>query len=96
MFFGGKLAAEELARDDVPVSRDVLGRLLFWGLWSGASVRTVVRYLSEHSGVPALLIGTLLVVVGWRILRKTLRFVVEIALVTAALIAMTQLGWIRW
>ena len=55
-----------------------------------------MRLLSQHSGVPALVVAALLVVVGWRVLKKSARFVAEVALVTAALFAATQLGWIRW
>lgn len=76
------------------------GRLLR-GLHAGASCvgsasRTIVRVLSQHSGVPALLVAAVLLVVAWRLVRKTLRFAVEVAMVTAALVLATQLGWIRW
>ena len=70
------------------------------GLWKWGSDpstwKAVVRLLSQHSGVPALVVAALLVVVGWRVLKKSARFVAEVALVTAALFAATQLGWIRW
>jgi len=58
--------------------------------------RFVVRWLSLHTGVPALVVGAVLVVVGYRILKKSARFAVEIALVAALLVAATGAGWIQW
>lgn len=73
----------------------LLLRLWKWGS-DPATWKTVVRLLSEHSGVPALLVAAVLVVVGFRLLKRSVRFFAEVALVTAALFAATQLGWIRW
>lgn len=74
--------------------------LLLLQLWKWGSNpntwKAVVRLLSQHSGVPALLVAALLVVVGFRLLKRSVRFFAEVALVTAALFAATQLGWIRW
>ena len=58
--------------------------------------RFAVRWLSVHTGLPALLVGAVLVVVGYRILKKTARFAVEVALVAALLVAATSAGWIQW
>ena len=80
----------------------MLARLLvlLFGRFVGLSVlgagRAVVRFASQHTGVPAVVVAAVLLVLGWRLLKKSLRFVVEVALVTAALFAATQLGWIRW
>ncbi len=71
-------------------------RLPPWTSWTASWARTAIRYLAQHSGIPALLVAAVLLVVGWRLVRKTFRFAVEVALVTAALLAATQLGWIRW
>lgn len=74
--------------------------LLILQLWKWgsdpATWRSLVRLLSQHSGIPALVVAALLLVVGWRLLKKTARFFAEVAVVTAALFAATQLGWIRW
>lgn len=72
------------------------GRLLVWGAWLGAAARAALRHLSQHSGVPALLLAAVLLVVGFRLLKKSVRFAFEVAVVTAALVAATELGWIRW
>lgn len=61
-----------------------------------SAARFAVRWLSLHTGLPALLVGAILVVVGYRILKKSARFAVEVALVGALLVAATSAGWIRW
>lgn len=74
--------------------------LLLLRVWKWGSDPTtwkmVVELLSKHSGIPALLVAAVLVVVGFRLLKKSARFFAEVAIVTAALFAATQLGWIRW
>jgi len=66
--------------------------------WStiAASARFAVRWLSHHTGLPALLVAALLVVLGYRILKKSARFAVEVALVAVLLVAATSAGWIHW
>lgn len=54
------------------------------------------RFLTAHTGLPALLVAAVLVVVGYRLLKKTARFAAEVAAVTIALVAATELGWIQW
>lgn len=66
-----------------------------WKAVEGAA-RFAVRWLSSHTGVPALVVAALLVVVGYRILKKSARLLVEIALVAALLVAATHAGWLRW
>jgi hypothetical protein len=70
-----------------------------WSMpWStlATAARFAIRWLSLHTGVPALLVAAVLVVVGWRILKKTARLAVEVALVAALLVAATSAGWIQW
>jgi hypothetical protein len=77
---------------------DLVRSLLATWSWSGAQAgaRTVVRYLSQHTGLPALLIAAVLVAVGYRLLKKSARFAVEVAAVALVLVAASELGWIRW
>jgi len=63
---------------------------------AAASARFAVRWLSLHTGLPALVVAAVLVVVGYRILKKSARFAVEVALVAAFLVAATSAGWIHW
>jgi hypothetical protein len=77
--------------------RDVLYvRLLHaWGtatwVWKFA-----LRWVTLHTGVPALVVAAVMLVVGWRILKRSARLAMEVALVTALLLAATELGWIHW
>lgn len=59
-------------------------------------VKVGIRWLSLHTGLPALVVGAILIVVGYRLLKKTARFAVEVALVAAFLVAATSAGWLRW
>ena len=61
-----------------------------------SATRFAVRWLSSHTGVPALLVAALLVVIGYRILKKSARFALEVALVAALLVAATHAGWLHW
>jgi hypothetical protein len=60
------------------------------------ALRLAVRWVSLHTGVPAIVVAALLLVVGYRVLKKSARFMVEVALVVALLIAATHAGWLRW
>lgn len=58
--------------------------------------RGAVAWVSVHTGIPALVVAAVLVVVGYRVLKRSLRFFVEVALVVAALVAASHLGWLRF
>jgi hypothetical protein len=62
----------------------------------GAFAKTVVRFCAHHTGLPVLVVAALLVVVGYRILKRTARFAMEVAVIGALLLTATELGWIRW
>lgn len=66
--------------------------------WPGvvAACKTAVRWLSIHTGVPAVVVAAIFVAVGYRVLRWSGRFAVEVAAVTLALVAASELGWVRW
>ena len=66
--------------------------------WSGAlaACKAAIGWLSVHTGVPALLVAAILIAVGYRILKRSARFAVEVAAVTLALALASQLGWLRW
>jgi hypothetical protein len=70
-----------------------------WTLpWSTVAnaARFAVRWLSVHTGVPALVVAAVLVVIGYKIIKKSARFAVEVALVAVLLVMATSAGWIRW
>ena len=61
-----------------------------------SALRFALRWVSVHTGLPALVVAAILIVVGYRILKRSARFAVEVALVGALLVAATSAGWIRW
>lgn len=62
---------------------------------AGAS-KLAVRWLSQHTGLPALVVAAALVVIGYRLLKRSFRFAVEVAVVGLVLAAANELGWLRW
>lgn len=58
--------------------------------------KDAVRYLAAHTGLPALLVAAVLVCVGYRLLKRSMRFALEVAVVALLLVAATRFGWIRW
>ena len=58
--------------------------------------QAAVRWLSLHTGVPVLVVAGVLVAVGYRVLKRTSRFAIEVAAVTLALALASELGWLRW
>ena len=61
-----------------------------------ASVRTLLRWAAHHTGLPMVLVGAIVLVLSWRILRRTLRMAVEVFIALALLVAATRLGWLTW
>ena len=59
------------------------------------SARVGVRWAAHHTGLPALAVAAIVLVVGYRILKKSARFAAEVALVAALLVAATYAGWVR-
>lgn len=68
---------------------------IHWKAVEGAA-RWAVGWLSVHTGIPALIVAAIVVVVGVRLLKKFGRVMVEIALVAAVLCAATRFGWLHW
>ncbi len=60
------------------------------------STKVALRWLSLHTGVPALLLAAVLVCVGYRVMKRTLKFAVEVAAVALLLFGAWHLGFIQW
>jgi hypothetical protein len=58
--------------------------------------KAALAWVSVHTGVPALVVAAVALVVGYRVLQRTARFAVEVLVVSAALVLLTHLGMIRW
>ena len=74
----------------------MLAALLLELGWARALLRWAEGHLGPRTGLPALAVAAAALVVGYRVLRRSLRFAIEVAVVTAILLAATRLGWLRW
>ena len=61
-----------------------------------AKVRFGLQWLSSHTGVPIVIVAAAVVVISWRILKKTTRLFIQVAVLAALLAIATKLGWITW
>ncbi|MEO8800046.1 MAG: hypothetical protein ABI551_19275 [Polyangiaceae bacterium] len=61
-----------------------------------AHFKTVARFIEAHTGIPALLVAALLVVLGWRMAKRMAHVAVEVAVVALLLLALTKLGVVSW
>jgi hypothetical protein len=59
-------------------------------------MRAVLRWGSEHSGLPVIVVAAIALVVSWRLFKRSLRFVIEVVIAAALLLFATRLGWIAW
>jgi hypothetical protein len=55
-----------------------------------------LRWGSQHTGLPVILVAAIALVVSWRIFKRTLRFTIEVVVAVALLLVATRLGWITW
>jgi hypothetical protein len=63
---------------------------------ASAGLRAALRWGSEHTGLPVIVVAAIALVVSWRIFRRSLRFAVEVTIAVALLLVATRIGWIRW
>jgi hypothetical protein len=83
-------------RYSLPEARTVLGSLPRVGHEVATSVRMVLRWAHHHTGLPTVLVAALLLVLWWRLVRRTLRLAVEVLVALAFLVAATRMGWLTW
>jgi hypothetical protein len=65
------------------------------------AAKAAFRYVSVHTGLPALVVAAIAVVVGYKILKRTARFAIEVTVISLALAALldrfaVELGWVHW
>jgi hypothetical protein len=70
--------------------------MLSWSPAAGQGLRAAVRWGASHTGLPAVLVAAIVLVVGWHLFRRSLRFVVEVVVAVALLLVATRCGWITW
>lgn len=70
--------------------------------WVGtrAGCEAALRWLSVHTGIPALIVAAALIAVGYRVLKRSFRLAIEVAAIALALAlalaVASELGWLRW
>ncbi len=76
---------------------------LSWSRWlpklgpaAEGSVRAVVRWGAHHSGLPVILVGALILVLSWRVIKRSFRLALEVVIALALLVVATRLGWLTW
>jgi hypothetical protein len=62
--------------------------------WTWA--RQALQWISAHTGAPAILVAAVLVVVLYRLAKKSLRFVAQVSLVLALLALLAHYGLLRF
>jgi hypothetical protein len=59
-------------------------------------VRVALRWGSHHTGLPVILVAAISLVLSWRLLKRTLRLTLEVAIALALLVVATRMGWLTW
>jgi uncharacterized membrane protein YGL010W len=55
-----------------------------------------LAWAEAHTGVPAIVFAAALLVAGYKLLKRTARFALEVALVVGLLGLASALGWVRF
>jgi hypothetical protein len=71
-------------------------RVVAWLPAAAGSLRVALRWASEHTGLPAVLLAAIALAASRHLFKQTVRFVVEVALALGLLLVATRLGWIVW
>jgi hypothetical protein len=58
--------------------------------------RHALHWISARTGLPAVVVATLALVVAWRVTKRSWHVLLELAVAAAVVFAATRFGWIRW
>lgn len=88
---------ESLALDGAPWLYRSMGVPAFLGVHQASVVaRHLVLVVARHSGLPAVVVAALGLVLAFRVARRAVHLAVEIALAMALVLAATRAGWLRF
>ncbi len=59
-------------------------------------IRQALLWASHHTGIPAIVVAAVVIVVLYRIAKRSVRFALEVSIVLAALALLTKLGVLRF
>jgi hypothetical protein len=82
----------------VPIAQTMLDPTR-WLAWTGllrGSVRSALGWASNHTGLPVVVVAAIALVASLHLFKRTLRFVIEVALAAALLLGATKLGLLSW
>jgi hypothetical protein len=79
-----------------PFDPHVPAGMLAWAPVLGEPVRAALRWGSQHTGLPVMLVAAIAVVLAWHTFKRTLRFALQVVLCVAGLALATRLGWLTW
>jgi hypothetical protein len=77
-------------------THDLLQGAPRWAPGAGEALRAWLRWTSDRTGLPAIVVAAVALTTSWYLLKRAMRFAVGVAISTALLIAATRLGWISW
>jgi hypothetical protein len=63
---------------------------------AGAAISRFVAAIARHTGIPAVLVAAVALVLAYRLARRSLHLVVEVTLAFALVLAATKAGWLRF
>jgi hypothetical protein len=85
----------QLIASDLRAPLDARGAL-GWISQGTALLRVALRWGAHHTGLPIVLVAAIVLVASGHLVKRTMRFGVEVALALGLLLAATRLGWIVW
>jgi hypothetical protein len=71
-------------------------RWIGWMPSLSGGVRSALREIAHHTGLPIVLVAGVALVLSWRMLRRTLPMLIEVAFAVALLAVATRFGWLKW
>jgi hypothetical protein len=69
---------------------------LRWLPAASGGVRSALREIAHHTGLPTVLVAAVALVLSWRMLRRALPMAIEVAFAVALLLVATRFGWLKW
>jgi hypothetical protein len=63
---------------------------------AGGGIRAALRWSAHHTGLPAIVVAAIALVVSWHLFKGTVRFGLEVLFATIVLAFATHFGLLRW
>jgi len=61
-----------------------------------AGVSKVLHGVSQHTGIPVVVVAAAALVISFRLARRAARLAVEMGVALGLILVATKMGWIRW